>query len=60
MRKTVQGCLRVLVLLVFAVLVQAQTLAASPGGAQFFTEVEGISEYRFANGLRLVLAPDAS
>ena len=60
MPKTVQGHLRALVLLAVAVLVQAQTLAASPGGAQFFTEVEGISEYRFANGLRLVLAPDAS
>ncbi len=60
MRKTVQGCLRALVLLAVAVLVQAQTLAASPGGAQFFTEVEGISEYRLPNGLRVLLAPDAS
>ena len=60
MRKTVQGCLRALVLLAVAVLVQAQTLAASPGGAQFFTEVEGISEYRLPNGLRVLLAPDGS
>ena len=50
------------VLLAMGVLAQAQTGTgvASPGGAQFFTEVEGISEYRLPNGLRVLLAPDAS
>ncbi len=60
MRNALQGRLRALVLLAVGVLAQVQVLAASPAGAQFVTEVEGISEYRFANGLRLVLAPDAS
>ena len=48
--------------LVVSVLAQAQTEPPSPasGGAQFFTEVEGISEYRLPNGLRVLLAPDTS
>lgn len=36
----------------------AQT--ALPAGVQFVTEVEGIREYRFANGLRVLLFPDTS
>lgn len=34
--------------------------AAVPAGVQKVTEVEGISEYRLANGLRVLLFPDAS
>lgn len=48
------------VLLLAGVLGRAQGLAAPANAAEFFTEIEGVSEYRFANGLRLVLAPDAS
>ncbi|MCX7171419.1 MAG: pitrilysin family protein [Proteobacteria bacterium] len=33
---------------------------ALPGGASFITTVEGISEYRLANGLKVLLFPDAS
>jgi len=36
--------------------VSAQTSASST----LFTQVEGISEYRLPNGLRVLLAPDAS
>ena len=53
-------------LVAMGVLAQAQTApSATPapaptGAAQFFTEVEGIREYRLPNGLRVLLAPDAS
>ena len=50
------------VLMAAGVLAHAQIApAAAPvGGVQFFTEVEGISEYRLPNGLRVLLAPDGS
>lgn len=48
--------------LALALFAQASSAwAASPGdGAKLFTQVEGISEYRLANGLRVLLAPDMS
>ena len=50
------------VVLAAGVLAHAQTAPSTTpvGGAQFFTEVEGISEYRLPNGLRVLLAPDGS
>ena len=50
------------ILLLVGVAAQAQTApaAAAAAGAQFYTEVEGIREYRLPNGLRVLLAPDAS
>ena len=36
----------------------AQTAAALPPGISAITAVEGITEYRLANGLQLLLAPD--
>ena len=50
------------VLMAVGMLAHAQTgpVAAAVGGAQFFTEVEGIREYRLPNGLRVLLAPDPS
>lgn len=33
---------------------------ATPPAPQFFTEVEGIREYRLPNGLRVLLIPDSS
>lgn len=38
----------------------AQTKSAPSLGAQKFTEVEGISEYRLGNGLRVLLFPDST
>ena len=41
----------------------SSTLPSAPSisqGAQRITQVEGITEYRLANGLRVLLAPDAS
>jgi len=38
----------------------AQTAAALPPGMSRVTTVEGITEYRLANGLQLLLVPDAS
>ncbi|MEW9897151.1 pitrilysin family protein [Chitinivorax sp. PXF-14] len=38
----------------------AAPLAAAPAGVQRVTRVEGITEYRLANGLRVLLAPDQS
>jgi zinc protease len=42
------------------VLGYAQQALSTGGKAQAFTQVEGVSEYRLANGLRVLLAPDAS
>ena len=39
---------------------QAQAQAPLPRGASFVREVEGIREYRLANGLQVLLIPDAS
>ena len=38
----------------------AQTGAAPPKGVELVTSVEGITEYRLANGLRVLLFPDQS
>lgn len=38
----------------------AQAKAALPAGVQFVRQVEGIDEYQLANGLRILLVPDAS
>lgn len=40
--------------------VQAQTATALPQGVQKVTSVEGITEYKLANGLRVLLFPDAT
>ncbi|GAA4327903.1 pitrilysin family protein [Pigmentiphaga soli] len=40
--------------------VQAQTPPAPPAGVAEVTAVEGITEYRLDNGLRVLLAPDQS
>jgi zinc protease len=48
-------------LLVLVCSLPAMALAlAPPKGVEKVTEVEGISEYRLANGLRVLLFPDAS
>jgi len=51
-------------LVFFSLLVHApawsQSGPASTGLAQLYTQVEGVSEYRLPNGLRVLLAPDAS
>jgi len=39
---------------------RSQSGPASTGAAQLYTQVEGVSEYRLPNGLRVLLAPDAS
>ena len=39
---------------------QAATAAPAAAQAQLYTSVEGITEYRLPNGLRVLLAPDAS
>lgn len=41
-------------------LAAATATAAAAGNGGAYTVVEGISEYRLANGLRVLLAPDAS
>ena len=38
----------------------ADTVAAPPKGSEFVTSVEGISEYRLNNGLKVLLFPDPS
>lgn len=38
----------------------AQTAPALPKGIQLFTSVEGITEYRLSNGLRVLMFPDQS
>ncbi|MFU8832989.1 MAG: M16 family metallopeptidase, partial [Wenzhouxiangella sp.] len=40
-------------------LMVATAVQAQDDGPRFFTEVEGISEYRLDNGLRVLLMPDA-
>jgi zinc protease len=52
----------VLSLLLFTVALPPRDAAALtlPDGVEAVTEVEGISEYRLANGLRVLLFPDAS
>ena len=40
--------------------IAAETVTASQSQLQAYTSVEGITEYRSPNGLRVLLAPDAS
>jgi len=56
MKRTAQG---VLVCLFLAGLARAQTPALPPG-VERVASVEGITEYRLANGLRALLFPDAA
>ena len=49
--------LALVALVLLAGLAQAQKL---PAGVQAVTAVEGIEEYRLANGLQLLLVPDDS
>ncbi len=53
------GSLRILVLVV-GMQVCALSQAALPVGVQTVTAMEGVSEYRLKNGLRILLLPDAS
>jgi zinc protease len=48
------------VLLAFAVVCSAQAQTQLPTGVERVTSVEGITEYRLANGLRVLLFPDPS
>ncbi|WP_341892644.1 pitrilysin family protein, partial [Variovorax sp. YR752] len=52
--------LRGLVLVLIGLHIGLAQAAPLPGGLRAVTEVEGISEYRLANGLRLLLVPDDS
>jgi zinc protease len=44
----------------FGVRLAAQSAVRMPEGVTLFTSVEGITEYRLANGLQVLLFPDAS
>jgi len=44
----------------FLVLAAAAALVAQPAGVTKVTSVEGITEYKLANGLRLLVFPDPS
>jgi zinc protease len=48
------------VLLAFAVVWVAEAQTQLPAGVERITSVEGITEYRLANGLRVLLFPDPS
>jgi len=50
----------VLALMAAAALLPAQAQLKLPAGVQRVTAVEGVTEYRLANGLRVLLYPDAS
>ena len=53
-------CLLLFVNLLIHTPAQSQSGPVSTGAAQLYTQVEGVSEYRLSNGLRVLLAPDAS
>ena len=53
-------CLLLFVNLLIHTPAQSQSGPISAGAAQLYTQVEGVSEYRLSNGLRVLLAPDAS
>ena len=53
-------CLLLFVNLLIHTPAQSQSGPVSAGAAQLYTQVEGVSEYRLSNGLRVLLAPDAS
>ena len=53
-------CLLLFVNLLIHTPAQSQSGRVSAGAAQLYTQVEGVSEYRLSNGLRVLLAPDAS
>jgi len=62
MKNTVNArmCPAVLLVLVAALWPARDVLAAAPAAPQKMSEVEGITEYQLANGLRVLLFPDAS
>jgi len=53
-------CLLLFVSLLVHTPAQSQSGPTSAGAAQLYTQVEGVSEYRLSNGLRVLLAPDTS
>ena len=53
-------CLLLFVNLLIHTPAQSQSGPVSTGAAQLYTQVEGVSEDRLSNGLRVLLAPDAS
>ena len=53
-------CLLLFVSLLIHTPAQSQSGPTSAGAAQLYTQVEGVSEYRLSNGLRVLLAPDVS
>jgi zinc protease len=57
LRSVTSTCLLALILVFAAPLIGAQTL---PAGIRAVTSVEGVDEYRLANGLQLLLIPDDS
>lgn len=60
-RKLLRPCLSLQVLAVLLVAVaNAQSPAALPAGVERVTSVEGITEYRLKNGLRVLMFPDQS
>lgn len=50
----------VLIALLISIAAQAQNKLKLPEGVQYVTSVEGITEYRLANGLQVLLFPDMS
>src|SRR5690606_23578720 len=51
---------RLIALLVSSLLAVQAGAAPAPAGVSEVASVEGITEYRLSNGLRVLLAPDAS
>ncbi|CAN5491545.1 pitrilysin family protein [soil metagenome] len=59
---SVRSLARLPTILILAIGLHASppTLAALPAGVQTITSIEGVTEYRLQNGLRVLLLPDAS
>lgn len=51
---------RAIAITLFTLILPAQPIRQMPAGVQFVTSVEGITEYRLQNGLRVLLFPDPS
>ena len=60
MRKSRQVCITLLVFFIAVPLCAQEKSPALPKGVSRVTSVEGISQYRLANGLQVLLAPDPS
>lgn len=52
--------LRAIAITLLTIVLSAQPARQLPAGSQFVTSVEGITEYRLENGLRVLLFPDPS